>query len=144
MHQRKGRERKSPAFPSPGAKGDPSIWETKPLISSKQKEAGLDFWVDPKDLEREKQRQLAINNRKSMEGEITKEKLRAEVVAPYTQNWIGLISVMFIVLATIITNFPEVLDYPSIGFPDLDGGDPVPLQSTLKGAAKGVAGLLSE
>lgn len=114
------------------------------MISSKQKEAGLDFWVDPKDLEREKQRQLAINNRKSMEGEITKEKLRAEVVAPYTQNWIGLISVMFIVLATIITNFPEVLDYPSIGFPDLEAGDPVPLQSTLKGAAKGVAGLLSE
>lgn len=64
------------------------------------------------------------------------EKLRSEVVAPYKQNWIGVISLVFIVLATIVKNFPQVLDNPSIGFPDLDAGDPIPLQSTLTTASE--------
>ena len=48
-----------------------------------------------------------------------------EVVAPYKQNWIGLISVTVIVLAAIVTNFPELLENPSISFPDLDAGEPI-------------------
>jgi len=52
-------------------------------------------------------------------GEISKEKLRVEVVAPYKQNWIGFLSVCVIILATIIRNFPELLNYPVIQIPDL-------------------------
>jgi len=54
-----------------------------------------------------------------MEGEITQEKLRSEVVAPYKQNWIGYFSVMIVVLATIVTKFPELLNTPLIPIPDL-------------------------
>lgn len=106
------------------------VWETKPLIVAKRKEAGEDFWIDPKDLEREKQRQQAIANRKAGEQEMPQSKLREEVVAPYTQNWIGIISVGFVVLAAIIQQFPQVLENPIIGFPDLEAGDPIPLQGT--------------
>jgi len=54
-----------------------------------------------------------------MEGEISQEKLRKEVVAPYKENWIGLFSVGVIVLATIVTQFPELLNTPLIPIPDL-------------------------
>lgn len=65
------------------------------------------------------EREQAIKNRKSMEGEISQDKLKEEVVAPYKQNWIGLISVGMIVLAVIVKEFPELLNAPSIPIPDL-------------------------
>ena len=84
-------------------------------------------------MEREQQRQQAISNRKAMEGEMSKEKLMTEVVAPYKQNWIGIMSVVVVALAAIVTKFPEVLENPTISFPDLDMGgvDPIPMKSTL-------------
>jgi hypothetical protein len=54
-----------------------------------------------------------------MEGEIPKEKLQQEIVAPYKQNWIGLMSVAVIVLATIISQNPEIFESPLIPIPDL-------------------------
>lgn len=58
-------------------------------------------------------------NKKAMEGTISKEKLREEVVAPYKQNWIGFFSMMIVILATIITKFPEAIEIPVIKIPDL-------------------------
>jgi hypothetical protein len=54
-----------------------------------------------------------------LEGEIPKEKLWEETLAPYKQNWIGFISIIMVVLATIVTKFPELLETPSPTFPDL-------------------------
>ena len=54
-----------------------------------------------------------------MEGEVPKEKLMSEVTAPYKQNWIGYFSLMIGVLSVIIIKFPELLEQPSIPFPDL-------------------------
>jgi len=54
-----------------------------------------------------------------METEISQEKLKSEVLAPYKQNWIGLLSVSIIVLAVIIKQFPDLLDAPLIPIPDL-------------------------
>jgi hypothetical protein len=55
-----------------------------------------------------------------MEGEkIPKEKLQQEIVAPYKQNWIGLMSVAVIILATIISQNPEIFESPMIPIPDL-------------------------
>jgi hypothetical protein len=54
-----------------------------------------------------------------MEGSISKDKLREEMVAPYKQNWIGLFSVLIVVLSTIVTKFPEVMQIPVIPIPDL-------------------------
>ena len=47
------------------------------------------------------------------------EKLREEVVAPYKQNWIGILSVAIVVLSAIGTSFPELLQIPVIPIPDL-------------------------
>ena len=55
----------------------------------------------------------------ALEGEMPKEKLWTEVFAPYKQNWIGIFSVFIVVLATIVTKFPELLNAPVIQIPDL-------------------------
>ena len=96
--------------------------ELRPLVRAKKVEAGEDYWIDEAELQKSLQRKIDIQNRKSAMprvGEISKERLRTEVVAPYKQNWIGLFSIGIIVLATIVTNFPELLVTPLIQIPDL-------------------------
>lgn len=93
--------------------------EVRPLVRAAKVEAGEDYWIDEEELQKSLDRKMAIQNRKANEGEITQEKLRTEVVAPYKQNWIGLFSVGVVVLATIVTNFPELLQSPVIPIPDL-------------------------
>jgi len=98
------------------------IWvnsERRPLLRSQAIEAGTDFWMEEKDLQMSLEQEKAIRNRKALEGEITKEKLRTEVVAPYKQNWIGYMSVGVVILVTIIRQFPELLQSPIIPIPDL-------------------------
>jgi len=58
-------------------------------------------------------------NKKAMEGTMSKEKLRDEIVAPYKQNWIGFFSMVVVILATIVTKFPEAVEIPVIKIPDL-------------------------
>lgn len=111
-------------------------WETtesRPLVLSKRKEAGEDYWIDEKDLLKFEAEQQAIKNRKESllllspstsssgkrEGVVSKEKLMTEVKAPYKQNWIGYFSVGIAILSTIIIKFPELLDQPTIPIPDL-------------------------
>ena len=98
---------------------DDEQWETadlRPLVLSRSKELGEDYWIDEKDLQRERQR---MASRPPDPGQIPEKKLWKEVLSPYRQNWIGLISVGFVVLATIVTKFPELLSTPSITIPDL-------------------------
>mmetsp|Transcript_2399 Transcript_2399/g.3583 ORF Transcript_2399/g.3583 Transcript_2399/m.3583 type:complete len:183 (-) Transcript_2399:287-835(-) len=93
--------------------------ETRPLVRSRSVEAGEDYWIDEEEMKKSLERKHAIKNRQSMEGEISQQKLRDEVVAPYKQNWIGYFSVFIVVLATIVTQFPELLNTPLIPIPDL-------------------------
>jgi hypothetical protein len=93
--------------------------ESRPLISHKSIEAGEDYWIDEKDLEQERLQQQAISNYKAMEGRVPREKLMTEVKAPYKQNWIGYFSVMIVIISTIVSKFPELLDLPMIPIPDL-------------------------
>lgn len=137
-----------------GEEGDEYEIEMRPIRRRDAVEAGLDYWIDEGDLERERQRKIAVRNRKvrilskefqcevfisfsnfnsiscltrfydvdkykAMEGEISRDKLREEVVAPYKQNWIGIFSVIIIILSTIATKFPEVMQIPVIQIPDL-------------------------
>lgn len=98
------------------------FWKTsekRPLIRSERIESGEDYWIDEKDLIKAFEQEKAVRNRKAMEGEMPKEKLRADVVAPYKQNWIGYFSVFIIIIATIIDQFPELLQTPVIPIPDL-------------------------
>jgi hypothetical protein len=58
-------------------------------------------------------------NKKAMEGQISRDKLKEEVIAPYKQNWIGIFSVMIMILSMIIKKFPELMQIPVIPIPDL-------------------------
>ena len=132
--------------------------ETRPIRRIDAIEAGLDYWMDEIDLEKERQRKIAAKNRKvcvlqlpawfyvhcnyitigetnlyaaplwiaemtynkkAMEGQISRDKLKEEVIAPYKQNWIGIFSVMIMILSTIIKKFPELMQIPVIPIPDL-------------------------
>ena len=99
------------------------IIEIRPIRRRDAVEKGLDYWIDDNDLQQfEKAKRIAYKNRiKSMEvgGSISKEKLKEEVVAPYKQNWIGLFSVVIVVLSVIGRQFPELLQNPIIPIPDL-------------------------
>jgi len=101
------------------SEGTLEVIETRPLIRSKSIEAGEDYWIDEEDLQRSLEKENAIKNRKAMEGEISKDKLRTEVVAPYKQNWIGIVSVMVILLALIQKLDPNMYNPPVIPLPDL-------------------------
>jgi hypothetical protein len=94
--------------------------EYRPLVSSVRRDMGEDYWIDPADLERERQREQ-MQKRKKQPGKnaIPKEKLWSEVKAPYQQNWIGYFSVFIAVLSMIVLKFPELLDTPTISYPDL-------------------------
>ena len=65
------------------------------------------------------EREEAIKNRKAMEGEISKEKLKSEIVAPYKENWIGIFSVFIFAITVIVISFPELVELPVIPIPDL-------------------------
>jgi len=93
--------------------------EWRPLAKSRAIESGQDYWIDETELRKVKEREWALKNRKLSVGEMPKEKLRTEVVAPYKQNWIGWFSVGIVMIATIVTQFPELLNTPVIPIPDL-------------------------
>lgn len=94
--------------------------EVRPLVASSAIEQGLDYWVPEEELQREKDRKQARRrmNTPSVE-QMPDEKLWTEILSPYKQNWIGLISVTIIALAFIVKNFPELTETPIIPLPDL-------------------------
>ena len=93
--------------------------EWRPLSKARAVEAGQDYWIDENELRKVQERERALKNRKLSVGEMPVEKLRTEVVAPYKQNWIGWFSVGIVMIATIVTQFPELLNTPIIPIPDL-------------------------
>ena len=99
--------------------------EIRPIRRRDAIEAGLDYWIDESDLEKERLRKKAMRRRSGggvggvNEQQISKEKLKEEMVAPYKQNWIGLLSVGVVILSAIATKFPELLMVPIIPIPDL-------------------------
>jgi hypothetical protein len=116
---RRKREGSSKFYQQPKIPDVDAKIETRPLVRSRSVEAGEDYWIEEDELQKYTDREKSIKNRKAMEGEISQDKLREEVVAPYKQNWIGLISVGIIVLAVIVKEFPELLNAPMIPIPDL-------------------------
>lgn len=120
-----------PGFVSPRKngndnKGNQMTQEYRPLVASVRRDAGEDYWIDPKDLEREQKRkeELEEQRRAFLEGKgeqaMPEEKLMTEVKAPYRQNWIGYFSLMVALLSIIVSQFPELLEpTTTIRFPDL-------------------------
>jgi hypothetical protein len=82
--------------------------ESRPLISSKKIELGEDYWVDEQDMiqylahqQRAEQQKKRRRDGPTTAGQITPEKLWTEVLSPYKNNWIGLISVSIVAIAFI-------------------------------------------
>lgn len=95
-------------------------WETaesRSIISTISKELGEDYWIDQDELKAAEERRKAHIRREP--GQIPDEKLWIEILSPYKQNWIGIISVIMVVLTTIVTKFPELVEAPTITIPDL-------------------------
>ena len=89
--------------------------ESRTIISATAREAGEDYWIDVEEMKRveeQERRQRRIKPRDP--NQIPDQKLWIEVLRPYKQNWIGLISVSIIVFAFIFKYFPEVIDPPII------------------------------
>lgn len=102
------------------AAGDAFPWETaesRSIVSTVSKEMGEDYWIDQEELQAVQKRREALQKREP--GQIPNEKLWIEILSPYKQNWIGMISVVMVVLATIVTKFPELVEAPTITIPDL-------------------------
>lgn len=102
---------------------DSQFWEiaeSRPIISARSKELGEDYWIEEAELLKQQQEQTAARlRRQEAVGQIPDEKLWSEILGPYKQNWIGFISVFIIVIAVIVKEFPELLNYPVIRLPDL-------------------------
>jgi hypothetical protein len=112
LQKRRKRQEKQVATP------DDAFWQTaesRPLVN--KKERGEDYWIDEEELKRAQERTETLKRRDP--GQVPDEKLWNEVLSPYRDNWIGFISVFIVILAAIITKFPELLDQPAITIPDL-------------------------
>ena len=94
------------------------FWETaerRTIVSAAAREAGEDYWMDAEALQRlNEQQQQQQQRRRRDPNQMSDQKLWIEVLSPYKQNWIGLISVSMIVFAFIFKYFPEVIDPPII------------------------------
>jgi hypothetical protein len=118
--RRKSREGNSRHSGGGTAAGDAFPWETaesRSIVSTVSKETGEDYWIDQEELNAAQERREALQKREP--GQIPNEKLWVEILSPYKQNWIGMISVVIVVLATIVTKFPELVEAPTIVIPDL-------------------------
>jgi hypothetical protein len=118
--KRHRRKREGKARHSVSATGDAFPWETaesRSIVSTVSKEMGEDYWIDPEELNAAEARRTALQKREP--GQIPNEKLWIEILSPYKQNWIGIISVIMVVLTTIVTKFPELVEAPTITIPDL-------------------------
>jgi hypothetical protein len=105
-------------------------WDTaeiRTVISAAAREAGEDYWIDEIELqkiqEQQQQKQQLQQLRRTLQQQnyyISDSKLWYEILQPYKQNWIGLISVSIIIFAFIFKYFPEVIDPPIItNIPDI-------------------------
>lgn len=114
LQKRRRKKRVGASIPAKDEEDD-FPWDTaeaRPLVLSSAREAGEDYWIDPEDLRRAEEREALLRARDP--GQMPEEKLWIEVLSPYKQNWIGLISVSIIALAFIFKYFPEVIDPPMI------------------------------
>lgn len=94
-------------------KADDFPWdsaESRPMVPSLKKELGEDYWVDEDELARYQAK--LVEQRQRDPGQIPEEKLWIEVLSPYKDNWIGLISVSIVALSFIF-KVRRFLSFPS-------------------------------
>ena len=117
--QKRRKRNKEVSTTGPQQVEDDFPWDTaesRPLIKSEAQELGEDYWIAEEDLKKVQDRSKPPDR---LEGQVSDEKLWDEVLSPYRQNWIGVFSVLVVVLAVIVSQFPELIQSPLIPIPDL-------------------------
>lgn len=98
----------------------PSIPLVRPEASP---ESGEDYWMDldkakQKSEDDKKDEEKKTSERKKIDDEL-KERLKQEVVSPYTQNWILRVTIVVAVLIALVAIFGGTENTPIISVPDL-------------------------
>jgi len=93
--------------------------ETKSLVSDKATEQGDDYWYDAKSLLQFDMEAMKKLVQRPVQGQISKDRLKAEIAAPYKNNWLGLSVAAVAVIIWFVKNNPQLLDTPRILIPDL-------------------------
>eukprot|EP00638_Chattonella_subsalsa_P006951 CAMPEP_0117760690 /NCGR_PEP_ID=MMETSP0947-20121206/16791_1 /TAXON_ID=44440 /ORGANISM="Chattonella subsalsa, Strain CCMP2191" /LENGTH=181 /DNA_ID=CAMNT_0005581451 /DNA_START=172 /DNA_END=717 /DNA_ORIENTATION=- len=83
-----------------------------PLIPKMDKRSGEDYYIDPS----YKEKPVKAPKPPAAD-QIPQEKLRDEIVSPYKNNWILIISATIVGIAVFSALFPDALNPPSINFP---------------------------
>lgn len=100
---------------------DPIDWDNIPSVPvvrpSSSPESGEDYWIDVRQEEKSKQQRTA--REKPQLDEDLKDRLKKEVVSPYTQNWILRVTALVVVLIVLVALFGGTDKAPIIPVPDL-------------------------
>lgn len=100
-------------------------WDNLPSVplvrSDASPESGEDYWMELDNVnksDKEKEGENKPEERKKIDDEM-KERLKQEVVSPYTQNWILRVVIVVAVLIVLVAIFGGAENTPIISVPDL-------------------------
>lgn len=106
---------------------DPIDWDNLPSVpvvrSKPSPESGEDYWIDAEQQQSEETRAQEKQEKKKKEvkqiDNELKERLKKEVVSPYTQNWILRVTIFVVLLIVLVALFGGTDKVPIIPVPDL-------------------------
>jgi hypothetical protein len=99
------------------------IGELRPLVPRARSRntvlQGEDYWIDLESVKRDDEKTKTKKAPTLTEEQFKKDKLREEIVSPYTKNWILSIVLGIGLIVAYVQLNPGVLDtYPVISYPD--------------------------
>lgn len=103
---------------------DPIDWDSLPSVplvrSDAPPESGEDYWMDINEAATvDEVKNAKPSAEKSPIDENLRNRLKEEVVSPYTQNWILRIAIVVFILAVLVSTFGGSDTTPIISLPDL-------------------------
>eukprot|EP00752_Nemacystus_decipiens_P009897 g8830.t1 len=90
--------------------------EFRPLVLKTDRESvlrGEDYWIDYSEVDKRKAQKEARAKAPAPD-QFAQSKMKAEIVNPYKQNWILVISIAIVAIAGFVRINPGILDDPSI------------------------------
>eukprot|EP00903_Cladosiphon_okamuranus_P013923 g12950.t2 len=90
--------------------------EIRPLVLKTDRESvlrGEDYWIDYSEVDKKKAQKEARAKAPAPD-QFAQSKMKAEIVNPYKQNWILVISIAIVAIAGFVRINPGILDDPAI------------------------------
>lgn len=104
------------AKPKRRVKKEEEKGEFRPLVLKTDRESvlrGEDYWIDYSEVDKKKAQKEARAKAPAPD-QFAQSKMKAEIVNPYKQNWILVISIVIVAIAGFVRINPGILDDPSI------------------------------